>query len=375
MSTQSEATSGTTERKVHGEFALITSQLVAYDETNHPVVDPGKQQVAVDLAHAIGQQDGTRPGVDEHSLKKVLPSQEFVANSVEVAMTHLGADVDKALSASRAGRPLSRSAREVLTRWQRLGLWARRNAFTILAVLVVGIVEYVVGTQWTQRVFDLSDDTAHVVALAMPVIFGLVGFALAHAVLLAMENRVERVIRMSAAFLIVGTVATVVCAGLVISETVGGGATGGGGVSGGVSGGSADTGESAYTLVKLGVYVSLLLTVMVLVMVLHLMDLWRDRKVEVRAAADAARTAVTQDQVADGNRAYLASFLDVIDALAEVRTNVVTSYVAGVRANLSPRIADTWTYEDLHVSPRDPAWVKELEAEIKRLEASAAPRS
>lgn len=358
---------------MHGEFAVITSQIVDYDEVGHPKVNDHAQGQAVDLAHQIGATDGGRPGIDEHTTKKVLPNQEFVANALEPAMSHLGTEVDKKLVDSRAGRVLTQKAPpRKLTTWQAILAWLKKYSFTLIAIVVVGIVEYVVGTEWTQRVFDLSDDTAHVVALAMPVIFALVGFAIAHAVMISMETRAPRVIKASAVVLLLGTITTVVCAGLVISETVGGGTSGGGGVSGGVGGGTTDdSSDTAYQLVKFGVYVALLVTVMILVLVLHLMDLWREKQAHVHDAAMAAHHAPTSSQIAAGNLAYLSSFLDLIDTLAKVRTNVVTAYVAGVKGSLSPRIADTWEYGALLEDPADPVWVAELQDEIERLKKEA----
>lgn len=361
---------------LHGSFAQVTAELVTYNETNHPVVDPEKQRESVDFAYQLGQGDGSRPGVDEHSVDAVLPSQEFVANAVDVAMTHLGTDVEHKLAKSRAGERLAVPAPQApLSTWKSVQDWVRRHGFTLLALVFFGVVEYIVGTEWTQRVFDLSDGTAHIMALAMPVIFAVAGFVLAHVVMTSWANRALAIMRVAGVLVFVLALSTVVCAGLVISEVVSGGTTGGGGVSGGVSGGSL-TGADAttYGLVKFGVYVSLLLLVTLLILLMHLIDLWREKQAHVRAAAMEARTAPTREQIAEGNIDYLSSYLDVADALAEVKTNIVTSYVAGVKANLSPRIGDTWNYKELLTPPVDPAWVGELELEVARLRSlSVAP--
>lgn len=356
-----------------GKFILATSGLVTFDECNHPMLDKARQVEAVNLAHAIGRTDGTSPGVDEHTQNKVLPSEEFIRNAAESTMAHLGATVDQAIKKSREGIPLSIPAPpKPLTPWQKVQGWLSRNSLTALAIVAIGILEYVIGTAWTQRVFDLSDDTAHIVALMMPIIFGVVGFAIAHAVILTRESRVRRIIGISSLALVLGITATVICAGLVISGYVSDSSGDIGGVSGGLDEQANPTSDnSGYELVKFGVYVALLLSVTTLVMLLHLMDLWRLKLKQTKFDADAARTAPTSEQTASGNRAYLSQFLDVLDALGEARTDIIGAYIAGVRAILSPRIADDWNHDRLLVNPPDPAWVPELEQEIKRLEPSA----
>lgn len=355
-----------------GEFSSVTAGLVVHDEYNHPGIDRQALARAVDLSQTIGTLDGLTPGCDEHTPHKVLPSEQFIANSVESALEHLGATVNQSIRRSREGYQLATIPKPKLkTGWAAVRAWFAKNSLLILAIVAVGILEYVIGTAWTQRVFRLSDSTAHVVALMLPILFGVVGFAIAHAVMLSAETRVRSVIRWSWVLLVLGLGATVVGAGLVISGTVADDTSSGGGISGG-AGGAIDAGSnSTFEFVKFAVYVGLLLTVTVLVMLLHLMDLWRTNLRETAAAAEAARTAPDEAQVAAGNVAFLDAYIDVYNALSESRKDIIKSYVAGVRTTLTPRIADSWDDAKIYTDREDPEWVAELHEEVARLSRGA----
>ncbi|MFC0316045.1 hypothetical protein ACFQNE_11515 [Gordonia phosphorivorans] len=365
-----------TERPL-GELVAATAALVSVDNQNNPVIDETTAAQAVGIAQKIGQIDGGQPGCDVHSTQHVLPSEKFMAAAVKAEFPEIGRRVDMAISESRSGVALSRetaktkgssfrdSVRSVLS----------RHRLLILAVIVVGFIEWMIGTGWTQRVFDLTSDQAHIFALALPVLFALVGLAVAQGVMASAENRAPRIIKSATALLVLLILIVIVCAGLIISETVVKGSNSGGGISGGgISGGVATSdgsGDTGYHLVKLGVYVSLLLMVTALVMLLHLLDLWRERKKEVAANALAAMSATTPAQIAAANMQYLESFLDVYDSLIATREAIVTSYIAGVRAALKPDLGDVWSGEHLLDPLAEPKWVEELKAEIATLRATA----
>lgn len=359
-----------------GALSEAVASLVTTDARQHPTIDIAVKKKAVDLAYQVGLEDGTTPGCDEHSSTIVMPAQDFMANSVESSMARLGGEVDQAIGRSRLGTRLAVVAPPSVDRKGAVLRWLGRHALLAAAIVVVAILEYVIGTGWTQRVFDISDDTAHVVALALPVVFGLIGFAIAEGIMLTAESRVRRAIGVTAVLLGLLAISTIVCAGLIISGVVAN-STGGGdasGITGGVTTASSDTGASdlSFQLVKFTVYISLLLSVTVLVMFMHLMDLWRAKLASTRSASRAAQAAPTHDQIAAGNIKYLESYIDIYKTLIQDREDFINSYVAGVRRNLAPAIADSWDSSGLGKAAAEPQWVPELEREIERLQSSTA---
>ncbi|MFI8774652.1 hypothetical protein ACIGKQ_21170 [Gordonia sp. NPDC062954] len=355
-----------------------TAQLVTFDEEKHPVINEQAAAQCVGIAQTIGQIDGAEPGCDVHSPRQILPSEQFMATVVKAELPEVGRRVDLAISKSRNGQLLAvESPAKPRARKDQIMDAIARHRLLILAIVVVGIIEWIIGTSWTQRVFDLTSDQAHLFALALPVVFALVGFAVAQGVLASMENRTRRIIRILMAVLMVCVVVMIACAGLIVSETVTkgtGGASGlsGGGLSGDVST-TADAGsDTTYHLVKLGVYVALLLMVTLLVMLLHLQDLWRERQKEVARDAEKAMNADTPAQITAANTKYLESFLDLYDSLLENREAIIYSYVAGARSALNHDLADVWTPTELVASPTEPKWVSDLREEIAELESVAA---
>lgn len=355
--------------KLLGDLSKATGSLFTYGETHEPTISKAHEAESIDLAEQIGVRDGTNPGVDEHSPNKIMPAEPYVANAVEQTMELLGKDVDQAIMRSRRGEPLSyRQPEPSPTLMQRIARWFQRNAFTLLAVLAVGVVEYVIGIAWTERVFGISDDTAHIVALVLPVIFAIIGYAGAHAVMVSARHRAKTMIKASFATTALCLLAVVIGAGLVVSEIVkpplGADVV--------ISGGATDptslaSDGGAYTFVKFAVYVGLVGTVTALVFLLHLLDLYREHHAQEEADAVAGSAAPTDDETARGNIAYLASFIDVYKALIETRQNVIRAYIAGVRQHLSPRIGDDWPGKTLLADRAEPDWVQELRDEIKRL--------
>lgn len=355
------------------QLSSATKLLFAYDETLQPTINHAAEAEAVGIGAEIGRNDGARPGVDEHSQEKILPSQDYVANSVEATMKLLGSDVDKAIKRSREGQNLSRSAPPAEPTWkQKLIAWLSKHAFLGVAIGAVAVLEYVIGISWTQRVFHISDDSAHVVALILPILFAVIGVAGAHAVMIAAKPSAKKFIFVSFLLTLIGVVVTIVCAGLVVSGRVSPSSGSTGGVSGGVTSTSVTSSDDGtFTLVKFGVYVALLFTVTALVLLLHLIDLYRAWVAETKAAAAAALVAPDAEQVAASNIAYLEQFKDVYEAMIEARQNVIRAYVSGVRSTLSNRISDEWDHTCLLGDPDRPGWLTELDDEIERLERLA----
>lgn len=353
-----------------GDLSKATRGLFTYGENHEPTVSKEHEAEAIDLAERIGMRDGGKPGIDEFTEKKVMPAEAYISNAVEQTMELLGKDVDQAIMRSRRGEALSYLPPESpLTAAQRIAGWFQRNAFTLLAVLAVGVVEYVIGIAWTERVFGISDDTAHIVALVLPVIFAIIGYAGAHAVMVSARHRAKTMIKASSVATLASLLVVIVGAGLVVSEIVKPPLS----TDVGISGGAADptslaSDAGAYTFVKFAVYVGLVGTVTALVFLLHLLDLYREYQAREEADADAGGAAPTVEKVAKGNIAYLASFIDVYKALLETRQNIVRAYIAGVRQHLSPRIGDGWPEDGILDDPKEPEWVQELRDEIERLE-------
>ncbi|MCL3836886.1 hypothetical protein [Aeromicrobium duanguangcaii] len=352
------------------QLSSATKRLFAYDATNQPTINHEAEAEAVGLGVAIGRQDGAHPGVDEHSARKILPSQDYVENSVEATMKLLGGDVDKAVKRSREGQNLSQRAPEPeLSIGQKFFAWLKKHAFLGVAIISVAVLEYIIGISWTQRVFHISDDSAHVVALILPVLFAAIGVTGAHAIMISARPSAKKFIFMSFVLTVVGVIATIVCAGLVVSGRVEPGSSNTGGVTGGTAGAPLESGDDGtFTLVKFGVYVALLFTVTALVLLLHLIDLYRAWIADTKKAAEVARTAPSPEQIASGNIAYLEQFKDVYEAMREARQNVIRAYVSGVRSTLSNRISDDWDHSSLLGDPERPEWLSELDEEIERLE-------
>lgn len=362
------------------ELSATAAKIVKKDDTGGYVIDDSMAARAVDLAQRVGQLDAATPGFDAHSPRQVLPSEGTITGALKVETAEVGQRVDAAISESRQGKLLTTEAppKQLTPKERFLGFLARHR-MVILAFAAIGVLEWMIGTQWTQRVFDLTQDEGHIIALALPILFGVLGLAVAQAIMTSADNQSRRISRILAVVVVVLFVVLIVDAGLIVSETVKP-AVGGG--DSGLSGGDLTTaapsdadGASAYTIVKLLVYVSLLMMATFLVMLMHLTDLRRERKKEVEVQALRAMNALTSEQRAAANLKYLESFLDLYDAILGTRLSVINSYVSGVRSSLNLDLADVWTSDRLLAEPPKPKWVTDLETEIAELEQQATSAS
>ncbi len=359
------------------ELSSTAARIVKKNGTGEYFIDDSVAAQAVDVAQRIGQIDATTPGFDAHSPKHELPSERSIVGSVKVEIAEIGQRVDSAISDSRQGKLLTTEAPpKVPTGKEKLLGFLSKHRFVIFAFVAIGVLEWMIGTQWTQRVFNLTEDEGHVIALALPIIFGLVGLAVAQAIMVNAESHARRISRILMVVVTTLFIVLIVDAGLIVSKTVNPSSSGA--TDSGLSGGDLSTtaappadSASAYTVVKLLVYVSLLLMVTFLVMLMHLTDLRRERKKEVEAQALRAMNALTPEQIAGANLKYLESFLDLYDAVLATRQSIIDAYISGVRSSLKFDLADVWTPDRLTDDLPKPKWVTDLETEIAELEQVA----
>lgn len=355
------------------ELSSTAAKIVKKDGTGAYLIDDLAAAQAVDVAQRIGQLDAASPGFDVHSPSHVLPSERSVVGAVKVEIAEIGQRVDAAISESRQGKLLTTEAppKEKTTKEKILGFLAKHR-FVLCAFVAIGVLEWMIGTQWTQRVFNLTEDEGHVIALALPIIFGLVGLAVAQAIMVNAETHARKISRILMVVVTTLFIVLIVDAGLIVSKTVNPSSSGA--ADSGLSGGDLSTAAtptadsaSAYTIVKLLVYVSLLMMVTFLVMLMHLTDLRRERRKEVEAQALRAMNALTSEQIAGANLKYLESFLDLYDAVVATRQSIIDAYISGVRSSLKFDLADVWTPDRLTEELPRPKWVIDLEAEIAEL--------
>ncbi|MFT4187781.1 MAG: hypothetical protein QM621_04295 [Aeromicrobium sp.] len=358
---------------LRGQLTAACGDMFAYDVTRQPLIRKDRAAEAVTVGGAIGEKDGQAPGVDEHSPTKVMPSEDLILNSVQSAMHAMGAEVSMSIKRSREGEDLTQEPpQEEPSLGQKVLHFLRRHAFMLVALVAVAVFEYFVGIEWTQRIFEVDDTEAHILALVLPILFAVIGVVVAQGVMIAARGSVKKIIIVSVVLTLLGFFTAIICAGLVMSGQVEPSSNGGGGVTGGgVSGGAeGDDGDGAYSLVKLGSYVSLLFAVTVTLMLTHLIDLYRAWHADTEAAAEAARNALTPDEVVAADLAYLDQFRHLYAEMVEVRQDVIRAYISGVRSTLSNRIADDWNHQRLLDDQMDePEWLAELAEEIDRLEA------
>lgn len=352
---------------LNARLTQTASSLVTYSVTHDPILDQACSGRLTDLAHEMGNEDGSENNAGPHTAHVVMPHERFISGVLDQAAAGVGREVDRAMQAARQGQPLNTAAPDrESTVPGRVWSFLRRHTMLGVAIVVVSVIEFLVGTVWTQRVFGLSDFEAEVAAFLIPVAMGVLGVVIGTVVA---RNRsrlplVEKVLGVGA---FIGFVVMIVCAGLVLSGSVDNPVATTGGFSGGADGAPtvAASSETAYELTKLGTYVGLSIFVLLMIIVMHAMDIDREVRRRKLAAAEAQMAKATTDQVAHGNIAYLQQFLSLVNELRELREQVIESYRAGVLETLAPDVQ--WPAQGLELEWQEPEWAERLRTELQRL--------
>lgn len=366
--------SGPAMSMLHRDLAGHVANLVDEDAAGRPKIDSGSSAEVVGVANEIGASDGTRSGADGHVQRVILPSQGYVSQVIGSAMEQLGTVAQNKVTASQAGVDLFvRDSEDGRSWWKKAIAAVWRHRLLILGILVVAVIEYAVGVRFTQTVLDLDDDTAHVVALALPLMFGLASIAAATGVIAAQPQLARQYIKWSTALLIVLVIATFILAGLVIGGVVTG--ESGAGASSGATGFDAfateeDTGGTL-AIVRFLTYFCFMASLNIVIFLLHLIDKYREDQAQTERAAQEAEGGSPAERAARANITYLGQFDELYRNLAKIRRNIVESYIAGVRANIDVNLGELWDTSELQKDLPEPEWVEELRSEIRRLDAAS----
>lgn len=373
-----------TERSGHPQHSMAALQkslnthiaaLIDEDDGGRPRIDSKASSDAVEIAHHIGEGDGRKPGTDEHVQRFTLPSQGFVSTAIGTAMEELGTVAQNKVAASQSGVDLYiRDAEDARSWWQKAWAGILRHRLLILGILVVAVIEYAVGIRFTQTVLGLDDDSAHVVALALPLMFGLASIAAATGVIAAQPQLARQYIKVST-FLLIGLVlATFVLAGLVIGGVVTDDS--GSGAYTGTSGFEAFTTESEgggpLSIIKFMTYFCFMASLNIVIFLLHLIDKYREDQARTERAAQEAEGGSPAERAARANITYLGQFDELYRNLARIRRNLVEAYISGVRGNIDVNLGENWDTGELKAELPEPEWVGELRSEIRRLDKASS---
>lgn len=344
--------------------------LIDEDDGGRPRIDSRASSDAVEIAHLIGEGDGRKSGVDGYVDRFTLPSQGFVSNSIGTAMEELGTVAQNKVAASKSGVDLYvRDAEDSRPWWQKAWAGVLRHRLLILGILVVAVIEYAVGIRFTQTVLGLDDDSAHVVALALPLMFGLASIAAATGVIAAQPQLARQYIKVSTLLLIVLVLATFILAGLVIGGVVtddsGSGAYTG---TGGFEAFSTETtGGGPLAIIKFMTYFCFMASLNIVIFLLHLIDKYREDQARTERAAQEAEGGSPAERATRANIAYLEQFDELYRTLVRIRRNTVEAYISGVRGNIDVNLGENWDTSELQTDLPVPDWVADLRDEISRL--------
>lgn len=364
MSTADTASTDT----LNADFSRATGELAVHDKRGNPRVDPENKSAAVTIAARIGERDGTNPGLEVHQSPVTLPSEQVMLTAMGNVLGKVGQMIDQTGSKVAMNVDLISPAEDKPRGWAAVRRFVVKNARTILLLAIIAVIEYMVGISYTQRAFDLSDQAASILALALPFVFALAGIFIAHVVAYTRPGRAKSIMLILAAVLAALLTTFVVLAGLVISETVKA-SGGGGGVSGGGSASEAASQDLTFALVKMAAYISLMLGIGVLVTIVHLFDLVVDEDRRQAALEETLAKRQSKRQVLEGHISYLQQFLDFYQALLGTRREIIASYIQGVRSRLSTVLATGWDSQRLLADPVEPGWVEDLKVTLSQLQA------
>lgn len=344
-------------------------------ESEEQVVDGSDQRVTLrpasssyGLAKRLGRGDGRNPGRDRDSVDTELPHELALQELAQVPRAALGA-VAKTISVAYHSGKLGVVLPEVIkkrTTWLYLLL-------TAVVVVFVMIFETLIGQRvWQRLVAGITDDKAIVASLVLTAILAIgaiLGARILHA-------RYPGAIPTYGGRLVLSWLILVTATAALLAYVLGGGVQAQP-TSGGISGGgptSAPTfvAENFHLVLALA-YFLLLVVANVAILGLHLYEQHQDDTLHVDA------------NIAERKRAHAASVgPDRIDALYVQRLKeclgavesvnhhgraVVGAYNAGVRSTVDADLNGIWS--PLEFDDSEPAWVAEVNAEIRHIERGA----
>jgi hypothetical protein len=394
------------------EFTTATDSLVTYDQWDLPSIGSPAKSAATRVAAQIGQLDASRNHPTPTSLPLVLPSQISVREHIDQAAEMLGTKAWAAMATNFESRlivpppaiipPSANVAPEITAEPEHKRHpfleFLNRHKLTILLVAVVMTIEFLIGVEVSNIVFNMTDTAARIMAFAMPFVFMAAGMLLAWAIDTKWKGHSESAFVGFAITAFVFVVIFIINAGLVISGVVGHGVTN-----------TLDPNQTSeedvtFRLVKFVAYLAVMLAIAFAVAALHLLERIserrkqadqtveraiqeeqrkitqsnRDKALQVRddafAAANEERARIQSDpqMVRKANLRHLERFINVYEALMDARDDIAGAYVAGALQNLSPAAAAVWPQEGFFDRPADdPDWVAQLRTYIDQAHAEA----
>lgn len=321
---------------------------------------------ATKAAHDIGILE-PKASVDESSRNPKMPHQASIVKAVSELPELVGQRAYAILAALNAATlSVLYVASEPVKGWKATS-WRTR-----VLLVVAFTLEAVFGARLAERLAGSSDYVSWAVGLAIATLLTASAMSIAYAI----HTQQIGLLRGKGAWVGLGLAILAVAFLSAYAWGLGGGAeadTSGGGLTGGTATGdtggtSGDTEDWALMVIYLGLLVLLLATVVLS----HLLDLFYEQVERVdRDMALKDHVLSCDDQVVLAIK-LLRQCLVLKDQAKHRARGILMSYVGGVRSTLSPDVNMAWTTDDLeHLDLPDPAWVAEIEAEIKRLERRA----